>query len=99
MSSFRKELHIILGHPLTAPIKPNGERAYDPEIEEEAKWLSATLLLPKKAVAHIVLNSLSLDFVQSEYGVSKRLLSYRVQVTDAYRYARNVRRKYGLAAR
>jgi hypothetical protein len=29
--------HIILGHSLTAPIKPNGERAYDPEIEEEAK--------------------------------------------------------------
>lgn len=87
--------HIILGHPLTAPIRPNGERAYDPGIEEEAKWLGAALLVPKKAAVHILLNRLPLDFVQREYGVSESLLRYRVQVTDANRCARNFRRKYG----
>lgn len=41
--------HIILGHSLSAPIGKNGERIYDSEIEEEAKWLGCTLLLPKKS--------------------------------------------------
>jgi Zn-dependent peptidase ImmA (M78 family) len=87
--------HIILGHPLTAPIKPNGERAYDAEIEEEAKWLGAALLLPKKAAVHIILNGVPVDIVQSSYGVSEPLLQYRLRVTDAYRCAQNMRRKYG----
>ena len=90
--------HIILGHPLAVPILSNGERAYDPEIEEEAKWLGATLLLPKKSTVHIVLHSLSLEYVQQEYGVSSELIRYRVQVTDARGCARNIRRKRGFAA-
>ncbi|MDX5595289.1 ImmA/IrrE family metallo-endopeptidase [Pseudovibrio sp. SPO723] len=86
--------HVILGHPLSAPIKPSGERAYDKHIEDEAKWLGAALLIPKKAAIYIVLNSISLADVQQEYGVSEELLKYRVQVTDAYRAASNIRRIY-----
>ena len=87
--------HIILGHPLTAPIKSNGERAYNADIEEEAKWLGAALLLPKKAAVHIVLNSVPIDLVQSSYGISEVMLQYRLRVTDAFRCAQNTRQKYG----
>lgn len=90
--------HIVLGHPLTAPIKANGERDYVPAIEEEAKWLGATLLLPKKTLIYIILNGLTIETVQDEYGVSASLFRFRVQVTDAYRAAKNTRRKYGTAA-
>ncbi|SON54239.1 hypothetical protein HDIA_0698 [Hartmannibacter diazotrophicus] len=90
--------HIVLGHPLTAPIKANGERDYDPTIEEEAKWLGAAILLPKKALIYIILNALPIETVQTEYNVSESLFQFRVQVTDAYRAAKNIRRKYGSAA-
>ena len=86
--------HIILGHPMTVPIKENGERDYHASIEEEAKWLGAALLIPKKATLHILLNSLSVQNAAYLYGVSESLLKYRLQVTDAYRYAENVQKKY-----
>lgn len=89
--------HIVLGHTLSAPILPSGERAYDKEIEDEAKWLGATLLLPKKALVHIILNSLSTRDIQDLYGVSNQLFQYRASVTDAARAASNTRRKYGMA--
>ncbi|GFO80648.1 MAG: hypothetical protein A49_02750 [Methyloceanibacter sp.] len=90
--------HIVLGHPLTAPIRPNGERDYDPTIEEEAKWLGATLLLPKKALIRIILNGLTIETVKQEYCVSEDLFQFRAHVTDAYSAAKNIRRKYGSAA-
>nr|WP_255714102.1 ImmA/IrrE family metallo-endopeptidase [Pelagibacterium xiamenense] len=90
--------HIVLGHTLTAPIKANGERDYDRAIEEEAKWLGATLLLPKKALIHVILNGMPIEAVRDEYGVSESLYRFRAQVTDAFRAAKNTRRKYGTAA-
>ncbi|MEC7760876.1 MAG: ImmA/IrrE family metallo-endopeptidase [Pseudomonadota bacterium] len=85
--------HIILGHDMDVPIKENGERAYDRNIEEEAKWFGATLLLPKKATVFMVMNSYSRPQIESEYQVSWQLYQYRVGVTDAVRASKNIRRK------
>lgn len=86
--------HVILGHDLDTPIKENGERAYDRNTEEEAKWLGATLLLPKKATLMTVLNSYTREMIENEFEVSWALYQYRIKVTDTVRAARNVRRKY-----
>ena len=86
--------HILLGHDLDTPIKENGERAYDRNTEEEAKWLGATLLLPKKATLMMVLNSYTREMIEKEFEISWALYQYRIQVTDTIRAARNVRKKY-----
>ena len=86
--------HIILGHDLDIPIKENGERAYDRNTEEEAKWFGATLLLPKKVTMMTVLNSYSREMIENEFVVSWALYQYRLKVTDTVRAAGNVRRKY-----
>ncbi len=90
--------HIILGHDLDVPIKENGERAYDRQIEEEAKWLGATILLPKSATIHIVKNELLRSDIEEVYGVSYSLYQYRLQVTDTMGLIRNSRRKYSRIA-
>lgn len=86
--------HIVLGHDTETPIKPNGERAYDRNIEEEAKWLGAALLLPKKATVFMVMNNYERSQIEDEYQVSWQLFQYRVRVTDTVRTTKNIRRKY-----
>lgn len=86
--------HIILGHDMDVPIKENGERAYDRNVEQEAKWLGAALLLPKRAVLSMVLDSYSRSQVEDEFQVSWDLYQYRVRVTDAVKAARNTRNKF-----
>lgn len=86
--------HIIMGHDLSVPIKENGERAYDRAVEEEAKWLGSTLLLPKKSLVMTVLNSYTREMIEDEYQVSWDMYQYRLKVTDAVRAAKNTRKKY-----
>lgn len=86
--------HIIMGHDLDIPIQENGERAYDRNTEEEAKWLGAALLLPKKATVRLVLNSYTREMIESEFQVSWALYQYRIKVTDTVRAVKNIRRKY-----
>ncbi len=85
--------HIILGHDMDVPVKENGERAYDRDVEEEAKWFGATLLLPKKATVFMVMNDYPRSRVEEEYQVSWQLYQYRVRVTDAVRAAKNTRNR------
>jgi len=86
--------HIILGHDMDVPFKDNGERAYNQNVEEEAKWLGATLLLPKKAAIFLVMNDYSRSQIEEEYQISWQLFKYRIQVTDAKRASRNIRKKH-----
>ncbi len=86
--------HIILGHDLQVPIQKNGERKYDRAIEDEAKWLGSTLLLPKAATVYIVKNGLLKSDIEDQYNVSHSLYKYRVQVTDTMRLVQNSRKKY-----
>lgn len=84
--------HIILGHDMDTPLKENGERAYDRDVEEEARWLGAALLLPRKATVFMVLNEYTRPMVENEYQVSWDMFEYRVRVTAAKRAADNIRK-------
>lgn len=85
--------HIILGHDLKVPLNDNGERQYEPGVEDEAKWLGATLLLPKAATYYIVKNDMPRLKIETDYGVSYELFRYRVQVTDTIGKVQNSRSK------
>ena len=78
---------------MDVPIKENGERAYDRNAEEEARWLGGALLLPRKATIFMILNEYSRSQVEDEYQVSWDLFRYRVGVTDAVRASKNIERR------
>ncbi len=81
--------HLILGHtPNTVFFVGDGElalRGYSPTAEEEANWLSATLLLPRDALEHIKRCRTSSQVACEEYGVSQQMLKFRSDVTGVTR--------------
>jgi Zn-dependent peptidase ImmA (M78 family) len=81
--------HIILGHPPRPPLTEDACRNYDPVLEIEANQLGFTLLIPKIAALYAVENFDSLTDAASYYGVSVSLLSHRIKISDAHRWALN----------
>lgn len=61
---------------------------YDKIYEEEADWLSACLLLPREALVEIKRRGEDLADAAEEYGVSLRMLNYRMAMTGVNRQFR-----------
>lgn len=59
--------------------------AYDKKQEDEADWLSSCLLLPRDALLSIKRQNLELDEAAKLYGVSVRMLKYRMAMTGVNR--------------
>jgi Zn-dependent peptidase ImmA (M78 family) len=76
--------HIILGHePARVEVSKDGFlilSTYNKEQEEEAKWLSGCLLLPREALLLIRRRGLSAEIAAAQYGVSVPMLTYRQNV-------------------
>lgn len=78
--------HILLGHnPIEMMLFSQSEeivlREYDQTLEEEANWLSGSLLLPREALLHISRNRINNADACRIYGVSNDLLDYRINIT------------------
>lgn len=63
-------------------------KAYDKEQEEEADWLAGVLLLPRDALVQIKRQGIPDEDVVAQYGVSKRMYTYRVSMTGVNRQFR-----------
>ncbi|MEZ0188666.1 ImmA/IrrE family metallo-endopeptidase [Ralstonia solanacearum] len=63
-------------------------KAYDKEQEEEADWLAGVLLLPRDALVQIRRQGTTDEDVVAQYGVSKRMYTYRVSMTGVNRQFR-----------
>ena len=59
--------------------------SYPRELEEEADWLGACLLLPREALLHIKKSGWTSEDAQALYGVSKSMLNYRIAKTGVAR--------------
>jgi Zn-dependent peptidase ImmA (M78 family) len=59
--------------------------SYDKEEEEEADWLSGCLLLPRDALVRIRRRRIEDTEAALEYGVSMRMLAYRMAMTGVNR--------------
>ncbi len=81
--------HIILGHPPSPPLIDDASRNYDSMLEYEANQLGFTLLVPKVAALSAIEDFDSLMLAADFYGVSVSLLTARIQISDAARWARN----------
>ena len=75
--------HCFLGHECVPPLMGDGDLYRDRDVEAEANFLAGCLLLTNEAALHIIGKGLS-DHAQQLYGVSKKMLDYRVQVSGAY---------------
>lgn len=73
--------HGILGHPSSPPLNDLGCRNFNKEIEDEANWLGPTLLVPRPAALHIVDTKMETEAAVESYGVSRSLLTYRINAT------------------
>lgn len=78
--------HGFLGHAPCAAFDCDGERNYDGGIESEATFLGGTLLIPNEAAWHIVRTG-GIHQAAKTYGVSQKMLTYRLRVSGALRRA------------
>jgi Zn-dependent peptidase ImmA (M78 family) len=81
--------HIILGHTPTFsfldPVKQLLVRSHDRTQEEEADWLAGAVLLPRQALLYVRGRQLGAEEICRRYGISKRLLSFRLNATGVER--------------
>ena len=75
--------HAILLHPPTPAIGDHGCREWNPVVEQEAEWLSGALLVPEEAAMSIVRQQLTIPEAASVYGVTPKLMSFRISFTGA----------------
>lgn len=75
--------HGILGHPARPPLSDSGCRNFDPVLEDEAKCLGATLLVPKPAALRILWRGIPLTQAALEYGVSEAVVRMQLNLTGA----------------
>ena len=75
--------HGLLLHPPTPALDGRGCREWDRSIEEEADWLGGALLVPEEAALLIVQAKWSRALAAAEYGVTERMVQFRINVTGA----------------
>lgn len=75
--------HALLLHPPSPPIDCRGCRDWDQVMEDEAEWLAGALLISDEGALHIVRNGISANEAMGLYGVSNRMLQFRLNVTGA----------------
>jgi len=73
--------HGLLQHPQTAPLNDLGCRIWDKTIESEADWLAASLLISEEAALKIARENLPLKIAASLYGVTEKMIRFRLNVT------------------
>ena len=83
-SSIAHELsHVLLIHPISPLFASPGHRAIDNKVEQEANCLAAYILIPNEAAERIVWSGKALQDVSERYGVSMKMLEFRLNASGA----------------
>ena len=95
-SSLSHELaHIILDHePGRIDLSQDGHlllSSYDREQEDEAEWLSGTLLVPRAGLLNAYRSTQDPQSLASHFGVSVVMLNWRLRMTGVATHARRAR--------
>lgn len=75
--------HMLLEHAFTLPIDNSGCRIVDRDIEDEASWLGAAILISDPAALYIVRSSMDTMTACETYGVTEPLLRMRINASGA----------------
>lgn len=73
--------HTILGHELAPLADFHGHRFWNGDMEREATWLGAALLVPRDAALAMVKSGKSTAVIASHFGVSEDLCTWRIRQT------------------
>ena len=79
--------HALLMHPPHPPFCSTGKRVFDRVLEDEAGWLGPVLLVPNEAAHWVVATGLTDDSAARHFGVSRKLITFRLGVSGARRLA------------
>jgi hypothetical protein len=86
--------HALLNHAPAPAFDPVGCRHLDRDQEDEARFLGAALLLTEEAAIDVVRRGVPEHEAAARYGITPKLLRYRINVTGARnRVARASRRQ------
>ena len=75
--------HALLQHPPHVPLNEYGCRIWPQGHEEEADWLGGALLVSEEAALDVVARRQSIVQAAKDYGVSTKMMQYRLNVTGA----------------
>jgi Zn-dependent peptidase ImmA (M78 family) len=87
--------HTLLEHVPTAIVGSNGQRFWDSEMEQEANWLGAALLVPRDGALELARGGATALEISAHYGVSESLGTWRLAQTGIYQQLERTRRWYG----
>lgn len=83
-SSIAHEIaHVLLAHAPARLFKPAGCRSFDKEMEAQADCLAGHILVSNDAALRIVCTDLPLETACDRYGVSQKMLEYRLNTSGA----------------
>lgn len=75
--------HALLMHEPAPAFAGGGCRNWDPDAEDEANFLGAALLVTEEAALDVVRRGLDLRSAAATYGVTPKLMRWRINVTGA----------------
>jgi Zn-dependent peptidase ImmA (M78 family) len=73
--------HSLLGHEPTPLTSADGQRYWDAQVEEEANWLGAALLVPRAGALLLAKSDWTIEEIATHYGVSGALCRWRISQT------------------
>ena len=75
--------HALLAHPLADLSSMMSCRDFNQDLEDEASHLAGHLLIPNEAAKHIININMENDLAQASYGVSRKMLNWRLDTSGA----------------
>ncbi len=85
--------HGLLLHTPTMAADELGCRLWKRDVEDEAAWLSGSLLVPEEVALLIVRRGWSLSEAAASYGVTESMIRFRINVTGARNRVQRMRVK------
>jgi Zn-dependent peptidase ImmA (M78 family) len=71
--------HTLLEHEPTPIADDEGQRYWDPEVEQEASWLGAALLVPREGALAMLKAGSAIERIASRFAVSDALCQWRIR--------------------
>ena len=77
--------HALLMHPPAHALDEGGCRNWNADLEDEANFLGAALLVTEEAALEVVRRNLTIAHAAEIYGVTPKLMQWRINATGAHK--------------
>jgi Zn-dependent peptidase ImmA (M78 family) len=84
--------HSLLEHEPAPVASADGQRYWDQEVEAEANWLGAALLVPRSGALLMAKSDWTIQEIATHYGVSESLCRWRISQTGIAYQVQNWRK-------